>query len=591
MRCSWLPPATALSLAIVFAVAVANAEDPIPVEQLRPVRIKKGQTTPTNPKLIDEEALKKADLPADNGEKLLGYLKQRTLSDADQGKITGIIKRFGADDFDERVKAMDEIESFGPAAVGPLKAAESDPDPEIAYRARHSLKKMEKVPHSAVAAAAVRAIVKLKPAGAAAALIGFLPLADDETVADAIRAALISLAVTGDKADPALITALSDNSPIRRSAAYVALIEGGPAGERIRIKDAYPKVREAVLNDPDAEARFTGLWSLIQTTREKEYLTELIALIPKLGRGRIWQLEDLLLQLAGEHPTGGRFLKTPESLAKASTAWQNWLKDKGAAIDLVKLTYKPRTLGLTDLIEMDYRGYGQGRVVSLGTDLKPKWTITGVNNPTDMKLAPNGNVWVVESNNNLLTERTKTGTIVTRRNVAQQPLNMDLLPDGGMVVICRNNIFEFDKDGKQIWSFARPMYDIMTGQRLENGETLVVTNAFQGVNSFRLDTKGADANKNATFGRVQNLQNMGSAGEDKIVICEFDKVAEYDLKTGKQTWKHVCNAPSSCQRLLNGNTLISLINENKVIEVDPSGEIVWDYQAQDGLRVGRAYRR
>src|SRR5439155_22877201 len=148
---------------------------------------------------------------------------------------------------------------------------------------------VEKVPHSAVAAAAVRAVVKLKPEGASSALIGFLPLADAETVAEAIRTALVSLAVGKDgKADPGLVGALADANPVRRAAAYVALTEGGPAGERIRIKDAYPKVREAVLKDADPEAKFVGLWSLVLTTREREYVPELVALVPKLGRGRIW---------------------------------------------------------------------------------------------------------------------------------------------------------------------------------------------------------------------------------------------------------------------------------------------------------------
>jgi len=73
-----------------------------------------------------------------------------------------------------------------------------------------------------------------------------------------------------------------------------------------------------------------------------------------------------------------------------------------------------------------------------------------------------------------------------------------------------------------------------------------------------------------------------------------DRVAEYDLKTGKLVWKHDCppnSAPTSCQRLPNGNTLICLMNTNQLIEVDPSGEVVWDYQAKDGLKVSRAYRR
>ena len=51
------------------------------------------------------------------------------------------------------------------------------------------------MPHAAVATAAVRALVKLKPKEAAAALIGFLPMADSDEVAEEIRIGLIALAV------------------------------------------------------------------------------------------------------------------------------------------------------------------------------------------------------------------------------------------------------------------------------------------------------------------------------------------------------------------------------------------------------------
>ena len=87
---------------------------------------------------------------------------------------------------------------------------------------------------------------------------------------------------------------------------------------------------------------------------------------------------------------------------------------------------------------------------------------------------------------------------------------------------------------------------------------------------------------------------MDVVGEDRVLVCEWSMVAAYDVKTGKQTWKHDCVRPSSCQRLPNGNTLISLVNANpsgQVIEVDPSGEVVREFQGRDGLRAGRAYRR
>src|SRR5581483_11281884 len=327
----------------------------------------------------------------------------------------------------------------------------------------------------------------------------------------------------------ALVAALADPSPLRRAAAYVALTEGGPATERIRIKDAFPKVKTAVLKEADVEAKFAGLWSLALTTREKEFIPELVNLVPKVSRGHVWQIEELLLQLAGDHPKGGRFLKSPESLAKARDAWLAWWKEKGEKIDLAAINFKPRIAGITDVIEMDYRGYGQGRIVSYGPDMKEKWRINNVNNPTDMKVAPDGRVFVVESNNNQVTQRsTSTGAILKTQNVYQQPLNIDLLPDGGYVVVCRNDIFEFNKDGGQNWMYPRNNFDIMAGHRLPNGEILVITSAFQGQNAFHLDAKGkemADAGKKHTFGRVQNLQAMDVIGEDKVLLCEHDKVA------------------------------------------------------------------
>ena len=52
------------------------------------------------------------------------------------------------------------------------------------------------------------------------------------------------------------------------------------------------------------------------------------------------------MQLAGEHPKGGRFLKSPESLAKARDAWLAWWKEKGEKLDLAKIEFKPRISGI-----------------------------------------------------------------------------------------------------------------------------------------------------------------------------------------------------------------------------------------------------
>jgi hypothetical protein len=594
-----------LLLALFLAPsAPVQGEDPppVPVKRPRPPLggpIGPGGTT-TTPHLSDEDALKQAGLPIDEAGPLLDYLKARTLTDLDQSKIGDIIKKFAADDFEERVKATEEVERFGPAAIGPLKTAERDSDPEVAYRAKQALKRMEKVPHSQVSAAAVRAVVKLKPKEGPAVLIAFLPMADTEEVAEEIRTALTAMAVTEDgKPEPALIAALSDKSVLRRSAAYVALIEGGNTSEHVRIKEAFPLVKAAVRKETDIDAKFRGLWALLMTSREKEFVPDLIDMIPKLPRGRIWQLEEFLLQFAGDAKPDVRFGKTDEQLNKAKEAWSGWWTKTGSKHDLVKFEFKPRITGYTDIIEYDYRGYGVYRVVTLGPDLKEKAKVggTGINQlnyPTDVRKLPNGNYLIAEMNNSRVTERDSTGKILKTTNIAT-PLNIDLLPDGGLVIVCRNQVIQYDKDMKQVWAHQRQQYDIMSGRRLPGGDVIFVTNTFQGANCYRLSAKeGKEVGKALTLGRIQQYQSIDATGDDKIMVCEFNRVAEYDLKTGKELWKYDTNNPTSCQRLPNGNTLITLINAGpggKVIEVEPNGDIVWEYEAKDGLRAARAYRR
>ena len=581
----------AFALIAGLAGLVPAGAQPVPL-------VKKGGIAPPPPAettMTDEEALKEAGLSSTDGAKLIGYLKQRTLSDTEQGRIKEIIARFGSDEFDDRLAAVAEVEQYGPAAIGPLKQAEQDKDPEVAYRVAQALKKLEKIPHTLVAAAAVRGVVRLKPPDAAAALLGFLPLADSEALADDIRGALIALAVQNGKPEPALVAALNDKSPVRRGAAYVALTEGGPATERIRIKDAYPLVKAAVRKETDIESKFRGLWSLTMTTREKEFIPDLIAMIPQLPRGRIWQLEEFLLQLSGTHPEGGRFGKTPEALAKARDAWAGWWEKKGGPVDLVKLDFKPRIHGFTDLVEMDPRGYGQGRISTLGPDLKEKWRMPNLTTAMDAHMLPNGRMLVVENvNPNRVSERDLNGKITLQRNPNNlQPLAAEMVPDGGMLVVCRGGIIEYDKEGKVKFQYPRQTYDILGGRRLPNGDTVFLANIFQGPNCFRLDAKGAEIGKPLTLGRVfnQGLMGMDLIGEETILVGEQDKVVEYDLKTGKAGWKHGIGSASSVQRLPNGNTLIASLNTNRVVEVDPDGTEVWEYTSRDNVRVARAYRR
>ena len=577
----YLPPALLFAGSLGLALA---QEKPLLL-----VRVGVQPAPPPTAALTDEEALKQGKLDPTDGGQLVGYLKQRTLSDADHGKIQSIIKQFAADDFDTRLKAGDEIAAFGPAAIGPLKTAERDSNAEVAYRAALALKKVSAVNHSAVAAAAARGVVKLKPPGAAGALLGFLPLADSEAVADDIRAALVALAVANGKAEPALVAALADPSPVRRTAAYIALVEGGPPAERVRIKDAFPLVRDGVRKEADLSAKFAGLWSLLVTTREKEFVPDLIGLMAQMPRGRVWQIEDYLLQVSGAFPPGTPLGKTPESVAKAQAAWAAWWAAKGGAVDLAKLEFKPRVKGLVELVEADMGGLGRGHVSLLGPDLKEKWRLTGTNfTPTDARVLSNDRVLVVESLYNRVSER-ETGGKTNFQRIMAQPLVAEPLPDDRFIVVGRAVVSEYDKNGGVSWNFTRNNGDILSGRVMPNGDVLFVTMAV-GVNVFRIDKAGKDTGKTYTVGRVQMPHSMDVIDDDRVLICEIAQVAEYDLKTQKILWKHPTPNALGAQRLPNGNTLITT-NTNRAVEVTPDGTEVWEYSAKDNLRVSRVYRR
>jgi len=59
----------------------------------------------------------------------------------------------------------------------------------------------------------------------------------------------------------------------------------------------------------------------------------------------------------------------------------------------------------------------------------------------------------------------------------------------------------------------------------------------------------------------------------------------------KPTWSKSIPGPTSAQRLSNGNTLIVSSQQNRIVEVSPEGDELWEWQPTDGLRLQRAYRR
>ena len=130
----------------------------------------------------------------------------------------------------------------------------------------------------------------LKPAGAAAALMAYLPFADSPEVLQAVTAALAAVAVADGKPDPDMLRALADPMAVRRAAAGVALARAAPP-------DQVPAVRK-LLQDPARGVRLRAAMALAEA-HDAEAIPVLINLLTDLPVEQRKKVEEYLQQLAG----------------------------------------------------------------------------------------------------------------------------------------------------------------------------------------------------------------------------------------------------------------------------------------------------
>ena len=85
-------------------------------------------------------------------------------------------------------------------------------------------------------------------------------------------------------------------------------------------------------------------------------------------------------------------------------------------------------------------------------------------------------------------------------------------------------------------------------------------------------------------GRIEVLPS----GHVLIPELKNNRVVEYDTD-GKIVWQVPFNEPIAAVRLGNGNTLVTSYNQPRAVELDRAGKEVWEYKTD--TRVTRAFRR
>ncbi len=403
-----------------------------------------------------------------DGSALVDEFRARTLDPSERAKVAVMVKKLGDGSYRVRERASQELVSMGAKVLADLRAAAKDPDGERAKRAEDCISKInssdaKRVPSGTAHLAALR-----RPDGAAEAMIGYLPFCDeDDGMIAEIKSALTTLALDPNgKPEPALIRALVDGHPMRRSAAAEALAKGGGPSVRVEIKK--------LLADSDLHVRQTAATALT-VAGEKDAVPVLIDLLAELPATETWPAQDLLHQLAGDKSPVAVLGDKAEDRKKYRDSWAQWWKANAQSTDLAKLTTSPGELGYTLLIEVSNTN-SIGRVAEVGRDGKIRWQVGKLRYPVDASVLPGERVLVTEWDGNRVSEWDFRGNLIWKKEgFGGRATNAQRLPNGNTFICTTNELLEVDRSGKAVYTIRVPQ-GLTAGYRARNGEIICLRN-------------------------------------------------------------------------------------------------------------------
>ena len=179
-----------------------------------------------------------------------------------------------------------------------------------------------------------------------------------------------------------------------------------------------------------------------------------------------------------------------------------------------------------------------------------------------------------------------------------------ILPNGNLLLTLSKSkaypggaVVEVTRDQKLVWEYKGTQSEVNTAVLLENGN-IMLTEAGDKPRLLEVARDGAIKVEIPLGCQITN-HHMQSRMARKLpdghyLVPQEKTVREYDA-TGKVFWERkspesaLDNRSFCCLRNAAGHTLISLTLGNHIIEVDPSGKIVWELRDGDlpGVPVNR----
>jgi HEAT repeat protein len=496
---------------------------------------------------------------SEDDNRLLDELRKRTVTETVRQRCEDLIRQLGDGDFSVREKAQAEVKSMGSIIVPLLRNATRHPDLEIRNRARDCLSVMERDKNVPLSPITPRLIGLRKPAGAAEALVAYVPYADEETTLPEVQLALNAVAFKNGKPEPDVVRALGDPQGSRRAAAAEALCLGGD-------RSHLPAIRK-MLTDIEPTVRLKVALALAGTG-QRDAVPALIDLLGEMSITEAEPAEEYLQRLAGDRaPTNIPSGDDNSSRKKRKEGWAAWWKANSERIHLVE-RYPPngseRYLGHVLLVLAN-----SGEIMELDRDRKVRWQLNGLMNPRDVEVIGNDRVLVAEWGSQRVTERNRKGDIIWQKQTQGSfPMAVQRLRNGHTFIACNNKLMEVDRAGNEIYSISRPQ-DVIMARRMRDGQIILVSTMRQ---CIRMDTTGKQLKSFPLQWAWQTGVDILPNGHVVIPATWMNKVTEYDAE-GKTVLDLNANQPYAATRLRNGNLLMAPQQwPSELIETDSSGK-------------------
>jgi hypothetical protein len=516
----------------------------------------------------DEKTLADAGLKSD-GNSLIQFLARRSEDKFDPIQIKALISKLGDDNFETREQTSATLNAIGIAALPELKNASKSPDVEISRRAKDCIQKIEEGSRKFVVAASIRLLGTKKPEGALQALISYSQFSElDQTTEDLIHAITATGSENGTPSKIILDAIRSDKSVVKTLCAE-ALANINP--------ELFKKETLSLLNSDEPRVRYKVALAFAKLG-DKRSIEPLVSSISSVSQWESSLLDHFLRKLLPTNPP-------PVGLPQPELQ-KEWAKrtTDSSIIPEAQIAFNAKNIGKTLVVLLD-----AGKIIMLDSSNNILWKIDNLQFPLDAQILPDEKVLVAEHQGNKVTERNKKGVIIWEKKI-DGPLAVQKLEDGSIFIASKSNVIFVDQKGKEISEFTPPNNEpIMKANIASNGDICLVLSTPQGNAKFvRFDKNKKpvatyDIDVRTSGGKVDILPN----GNSLITEVYGNRVIELNNE-GKEVWKFECEQPVAAVRLPNGNTLVTSMTQMKALEIDPKGKEIWSYKSN--TRVTRAFR-